>query len=112
MIKDQVFDRVLKNYFHILINSFFKILPMKENGENSLSEYMKSFQLELIGYESFIKEIDYDASVISLISILQYLIEHDCNVDVTKREVFKAIGICKRLRGKYCREGDEYVEHV
>jgi predicted transcriptional regulator len=43
---------LLRNYFRNLVNQFFKILPMRENGEDSLCVYMTSLQAELIGCKS------------------------------------------------------------
>ena len=105
MIESNVYDKVLKNYFDTLVNNFFKILPIKENEEATLEEYMKSLQLELIGCNSILENTQYDSALLSLISILQYLIEHDCETATVRREVFKAISICKKLKRKYFEEG-------
>lgn len=105
MIGNKIHNEVLKNYLDTLVNNFFKILPIKENEEPTLNDYMKSLQLELIGCNSLFENTSYDSSLLSLISILQYLIEHDCDVVIVKREVFKAISICKKLKRKYFEEG-------
>lgn len=105
MIGNSIHNKVLKNYLDTLVNNFFKILPIKESEEDTLDEYMKSLQIELIGCNSLLENTNYDSALLSLISILQYLIEHDCSVQVVKREVFKAISICKRLKKKYFEEG-------
>lgn len=105
MIGNNIHSEVLKNYLDTLVNNFFKILPIKENEEATLDEYMKSLQLELVGCNSLFKNTNYDSALLSLISILQYLIEHDCDVIVVRREVFKAISICKKLKRKYFEEG-------
>ena len=76
------------NYLGGLVNQFFKILPIKESGEPSLNEFMRYLK--------------YDSMYMALLSILQYLIDNDCDTPVVKREVFKAISICKKLREKYC----------
>ena len=92
---------MFENYISTLINQFFKILPIKESGETSLAEYMKSLQAELIGCKEVIDICEADSIFISLISILQYLIDSDCDVPTVKREVFKAISLCKKLRSRY-----------
>lgn len=96
--------KVLENYFDALVHKFFKILPIRESEEPSLNEYICSLQLELTGCKSLFVDTNYDDLLVSLISILQYLSEHDCEVYVVKREVFKAISICKKLKKKYCEE--------
>lgn len=94
-------NELLENYFHNLVNQFFKILPMKEDGEPSLEEYMKSLLLELRGCTGIMAELNHDSMFMSLIATLQYLIDNDCETAVVKREVFKCITICKRIAKKY-----------
>lgn len=98
-----IFDdkKVFDNYCQYLIGAFYKILPIKESGEPSLVEYMKSFQAELIGCNSLLERINWDSSIITLISILEFLINNNCDVATVKREVFKAINICKKINKKY-----------
>ena len=98
-------NELLINYLDTLVNQFFKILPIKESGEPSLKEFMRSLQVELIGCAALIDALSNDAMLLSLISILQYMIDNDCDTPVVKREVFKAISICKKLKKKYCNEG-------
>lgn len=94
-------------YLGWLVNQFFKILPLKEDGEPSLNEFMRSLQVELLGHQSLMLHLKYDPLYMTLLSSLQYLIDNnrDLSVAVVKREVFKAISICKKLRKKYCSEG-------
>ena len=93
---------VLDNYLRSLINLFFKILPLKESGERSLETYMKSLQAELLGCNALVEAIHDDSMFLSLASILQYLIDNpDCDVVFVRREVFRAISICHKLREKY-----------
>jgi len=95
-------EAVLKNYLRNLVNLFFKILPIRESEEPSIISYMESLQSELIGCSELIEAIHEDPMFLSLISILQYLIDHsDSAVPVYKREVFKAISICNKLKARY-----------
>lgn len=96
---------MVDHYLSGLVNQFFKILPLKEDGEPSLNEFMKSLQIELLGFKGLMKEVGNDSMYLTLLSILQYMIENDCDVAVVKREVFKAIKVCKKLRDKYCETG-------
>ena len=100
--------KMVDNYLQWLVNQFFKILPLKEDGEPSLNEFMKSLQVELMGHKSLMRYLKDDSMYMTLLSILQYLIDNNCDdfdTAVVKREVFKAISICKKLRKKYCGEG-------
>lgn len=93
---------LLSDYFRNLVNQFFKVLPMRENNESSVDVYMKSLQVELLGCGKFIPEMQKNAIYLTLLSILQYLIENrDCPIPVVRREVFKAISACKKLESLY-----------
>lgn len=93
---------ILSNYLSAMINNFFKILPIKESGEQSLDTYMQSLQAELLGCKELVEAIHNDSLFLTLLSILQYLIDNpECEVAVVKREVFHAISICNKLKSKY-----------
>lgn len=99
-------DAVVTKYLNSLIGQFYKILPIKESGEPSLAKYMDSLQREMMGCRELITALEYDESFLGLLSILEYLINNDCDTRVVKSEVFKAIGMCKKLQQKYgVREG-------
>ena len=94
--------QVFANYMRGLVNSFFKILPLKEEGEASLVSYMKSLQAELLGCTELVIAVKHDALFIKLPFILQHLIDHpESPVYTYKREVFKAISICNNLKERY-----------
>lgn len=96
-------DLLLHNYFDALVNRFYKILPMREQDEPYLDLYMQSFRNELLGCNNCIEN---DAMLMTLVSILQYLIDHqDVPVSEVKREVFRAISVCNKLKDKYSVEG-------
>lgn len=103
--KIDISDRMVCNYMKSLIGQFYKILPIKESGEPSLKKYMESLQREMLGCHDLIIALHYDELYLSLLSILQYLSENDCETGVVKTEVFKAINICKKLQSKYFVEG-------
>ena len=95
-------SEVIGNYFRNLVNAFFKMLPMREDGEPSLGAYMQSLQREILGCKGLIAELQYDSCFLSLTAILQNLIDApDTRVQDVRSEVFKAISICNKLREKY-----------
>ena len=101
-------SEMVGNYFEVLVNQFFKILPMRENEEDSLPIYLESLRSELLGCNHIITELNHDPLFLSLISILQYLIDSpDITVRETKREVFKAISICNRIKARVWKGGAE-----
>jgi len=98
----EVDSELVYKYFRNLVNQFFKILPMREDNEESLPTYIESLRAELLGCGNVIEPLTENPSFITLISILQYLMDNpDCPVAVTKREVFKAISICNKFRDQY-----------
>lgn len=105
VIGTPVATNLLHGYFHNLVNQFFKILPMRENNEASLVTYMKSLQAELIGCKEFIPEMCENSMFLTILSILQYLINNpESDVKDVKREVFRAISICNKLKSVYSSE--------
>lgn len=94
--------KLIDNYFQNLVGMFFKILPMKEDGVETLPEYLNSFRAELIGCRELISAIHDDPMFLSLILNLQVLID---NPDYTPRKVrqivFNSITICNKLRASH-----------
>ena len=85
-----------------LINQFYKILPLKENGSDTLSAYIGSLLREMLGMQELIEELHEDGMYLTLCSILQYHAEHpEQDVKTVKGDVFKAIHVIKLLRQKY-----------
>ena len=97
----EVPDMMAQKYLNALIGQFYKILPIRESGEPTLKFYMESLQREMLGCKELMDTIGYDELYLSLLSILQYMIDNDCEVAVVKSDVFKAINICKKLQKKY-----------
>lgn len=93
---------MLSNYLRTLVNLFFKILPIWESGESSLGVYMRSLQAELLGCQELIDAIHNNPLFVTLLAILQYLIDHpETEITSVRREVFRAISICNKLKARY-----------
>lgn len=101
---------LLGNYFHNLIGLYFKILPLYEQREKTLRVYMEELRDELESSKSVIKSIDNDPLFMSLIVILQCLIDNlddpEFNSTRVKRKVFGAIDICNKLAARYGEEAE------
>lgn len=101
----QIDKGILCRYFKRLVNHFFKILPMRENNEDSLTTYMKSLQSELLGCQEFIIVLKQDSNYLTMLSILQYLIDNPTiSITQVRREVFRAISICNKLESAFSYE--------
>lgn len=95
-------NELLYNYFRNLVNRFFKILPMREEEDVTLVVYMQSLQSELIGCKELVESINNDPSYMTLLSVLQYLIDNPNEKQtVFRREVFRSISICNKLSATY-----------
>lgn len=89
--KTCVYDLIVRNYFHSLVNCYFKILPIREDGEKTIGVYLESLKAEMLGCGSLLNDIKNDPSYMTLLSILQYFIDHpDCDIANVRREVFRA----------------------
>lgn len=98
-------NRLIRNYFHSLVNCYFKILPIRESGEKTIAVYLESLKAEMLGCGGLLEDIKNDPSYMTLLSILQYFIDHpDCDIAEVRREVFRAIRICNKIAGKYGAE--------
>lgn len=102
----KVDEVIVYNYFDALVSRFFKILPMRENGEKSLPIYIESLRDELIGCSGVINALNFDPSFLTLICILQFMIETpDARLSVIRREIFRAISICNNLKSRFGKDG-------
>ena len=94
--------KLLSAYFDTLVDMFFKILPMWEEGSETLPDYLDRFLRELIGFRALASTLHDDARIVSIMAIIQYLIENpECRIGTVKRMVFHAISICDNLRMQY-----------
>lgn len=99
-----LYEDTLHNYFQYLVDHFFKILPMKEHGESSVDVYMESLKFEILGFNKLFTDTKHNASIITLLSILQNLIDSpSCDITIVRREVFHAISICNKLKDLYTK---------
>ncbi len=98
-------DEALAHYFDGLVGMFFKILPMREEEEKTLPAYIQSLQSELLGCSGLLRRVECDADVMSLVCLLQFFLDHpEASVGVYKREVFKGISLCKKIKVRYSAE--------
>lgn len=96
-------NALFEKYLEKLIGRFYKILPLRESGETTLKQYILSLQREMVGCRGFIDALKNDDRYLSLLSMLQYMIDNDIDVKTTKSDVFRAISILKQLQQKYAQ---------
>lgn len=106
-----VSEELVAKYFRTLVNKVFKILPIIENKEESITVYMRSLGIELAGFKSLIPSVGEDPSYLSLLSIFMWLYEHidlpDTEYKVIRSEVFHLISICKKMQDQCSSAGEE-----
>ena len=93
-------DQLVSNYFEVLINKVYKILPLYEEKSETVGQYIESLLYEITGNQEAIIMINDDGQYASLIGTLESLREF-IDVKKIKREVFKCIRIIESLNRKY-----------
>lgn len=98
----------VSNYFKQLVNSFFKIIPLREAEDPAIVIYMTTLQRELLGCRELLEYLRHDPQYLSLLARLQWMIDNpDYRFREFRREVFGAISICNKLRARYAPEGGD-----
>lgn len=88
-----------------LVGQFFKILPLKEKNAETLPKYIDGLIREMLGMQDVIEEWHEDGCYLSLIGILKYFDKHpECDVEIVRSDVFKALNIIRQLQKKYRAE--------
>lgn len=87
-------------YLESLIGKLFKILPMREAESTSLKDYLDSLWLEMSGAYLSSDVLQADSDYIAMLNILRYLAVYEVSVKQCKREVFKAIGLCEKVKAR------------
>jgi len=101
-------EKHIAGYFSSLVNRVFKILPIREREENTLPVYLDSLTMELMGCKSLFPRLSEDGSYISLLSTIRYIHDNpDLPLPTVRREVFRAISVCKKVGEHYA---DVYTE--
>lgn len=93
-------------YFKFLISKTYKILPLKEEGSETLKSYLESYLRELIGNQKLVSVLVDEPKFITVLNTMEYLISEEYSVAVCKKEVFKCIHILEEINSKYFRDGD------
>lgn len=89
-------------YMGALVDRIFKILPLCEEESETVCDYMRSLQRELVGLYNFEPDLYGDEMFLSIIATLQYLIDNPtCKIGTVKCEVFRMIKVCNSIRDRY-----------
>lgn len=95
-------EKAFHNYFKYMIGKIYKILPMSEEGCSTLVSYLESLKIEMLGSYSLYRQLMEEPQFMTALNIVEYLINNsDCEHEVCKREVFKAIRCIESVNKKY-----------
>lgn len=92
-------NQVIISSLERLTGKVFKILPMREEGCNTLDEYVSNLLRELINSKELIESLQFEGELFSLISTLEGLAHNDIDLTVCRSDVFKSIDIIKKMVG-------------
>lgn len=97
---------MVAQYLERIIGRLYKILPLKEDGEDTIQEYIDGLLTELVGVDLIdcMPDQPYYMSVVAIVAYLNDNIQ-TCPVKKVRRNVFRAISLCKKL--KIACEGGE-----
>ena len=82
-------------------NEIFKILPLKEETNAGLYDYIDSVSVQLNGALYTYPFLSEDSDYVAVLNIINYLKRNKFNVKQCKREVFKCLEILNKVYEKY-----------
>lgn len=98
-------DKLVENYTGRLVSRVYKILPIVEEARFQPKTYIESLLRELIGFSAFLEEVGQHEIIMSICSILQYLIDSDLEKKIVRTEVFHLIDLVNKLKKVFQKNG-------
>jgi hypothetical protein len=90
-------DSLVEKYLEKLVDKIFKLLPLREEENPTLTMYHHSLMLELTGFRSLFSELNDKAELISLLSSLESLLTIE-DFKLYRSKVFECISLVKKVR--------------
>lgn len=85
-----------KSFASDLVNKIFKLLPMKEEGNTTITDYHRYLMYKLTGFGALFPHLSNQAGFVSLLSSLESLLLVE-DMKVYRSIVFECIEIAKKL---------------
>lgn len=82
-------------------NNIFKVLPLKEERNIGLYDYLDSVYIQLYGAMTTFPELGEDIDYISILNTLAFLKDNSFTTKTCKREVFKCLSLLKKIKSAY-----------
>lgn len=94
---------MVDNYLFAAVNKVYKILPLKEHGEETLGKYIHSLVREMLGCHEMIEVFQNDSRYLDVVGALHYMSGHieEMELEDVKSDVFRCINLIKNLRRQY-----------
>jgi len=87
----------IKEYVDRLIGKVFKLLPLREEGNDTLNKYHESLMYELTGFKELFEVITDKAEFVSLLASLESITKID-DFTTFRSKVFECISMIKSLQ--------------
>lgn len=92
-MKDESTNLFLVN----MIGSVFKVLPLYESNSETLSEYVESLYIQLVGGQETYKELKTNQEYVSIINVIQFFKTNEYNKKTCKREILKCVNLLEKI---------------
>lgn len=99
----EIDSETMVEYFQLLINKIFKLLPMKEQNILTLDDYTYSILQEIAGGNKLILN---DKYFVELLCNLENLSEIKGDYKKYRSQIFKCINICQKIIDNLKKDGD------
>jgi len=81
---------MVSKYLRSAVNKVFKILPLKEESNEGLSEYIDSLIIQLVGAMETYPELKVSQEYLSVVNSIYYFQKNVFSTKQCRREVFKS----------------------
>jgi len=90
-------NKIINLYLSNMVGAVYKILPMYDNNDIKLSQYIDSLCIQLLGGLETFDELKICSKYLTVINIIQYFRTHEFDKKTCKREVLKCTNILSKL---------------
>lgn len=87
-----------KVFLNSLTNKIFKIIPLKQEKNPYLNDYIDSLLREINGASLNIVSLNNNQYFISVMNTLKYLSVNECDFSICRKEVFKSLNNLDKVK--------------
>jgi hypothetical protein len=93
----QLPDETLNAYVKGMTNKLFKMIPMKEQGMESLPLYIQSTLREFVGQKELVERFKHNNEFLTILGVMESLLNQE-DFGTFRSDVFKMINLIERLK--------------